>query len=426
VGQAGTLDGTGSAAGDGSPLTYAWRQVGGGELRLDDPASAAPGFRAFRPGRADLELAVATPDGHVGVPDRVAVFRVTDANRPPLPEAAVVPFAWAGEAVVLDGSASSDPDGDPLAVTWVQTAGPPSLLGDAHAPVTTVVPSAWGELRFELVVSDGDVTASPVAISMRAASVDNQPPVADAGPDQVVSPGSHVFLDGGASHDPEGADLAWRWRQTVGPSVALYGMAGPTPGFVPDALGDYVFELVVADLLFESAPDEVRVTVAEAGPEPEPVAETVEAPLEAVDAAGDADGTPEATPETDPPPDAPAEPVPEPVTELAAEPGPEPVAEPAAERVPEPVAEVETSEPAPDVAEPEPFDPGTPGPDAGPDLAIPVDSFGLDAAPDASQSEPSGSGGGSSCAVGRVPSAPVLALLLLALLALPAARRRGR
>ena len=91
----------------------------------------------------------------------------------------------------------------------------------------------------------------------------NQPPVANAGPDQSVSVGQLVTLNGSSSSDPDNnLPLSYAWTQSGGPSVTLSGATTATPSFTPTAVGVYTFSLVVTDSLgLASAPDQVLVTV---------------------------------------------------------------------------------------------------------------------------------------------------------------------
>ena len=86
----------------------------------------------------------------------------------------------------------------------------------------------------------------------------NAPPEADAGPDQIVecsSPaGTPVHLDGSASSDPEGEELAYRWTNEFG----QVGGASPT---ITLSLGTHRITLEVTDPEGETASDEVVVTV---------------------------------------------------------------------------------------------------------------------------------------------------------------------
>ncbi len=69
-----------------------------------------------------------------------------------------------GYRVTLDGSASTDPSGQPLSYRWRLTSLPPgshAAIEAIDATVTWISPDVAGDYVVELVVSDGALTSSP-------------------------------------------------------------------------------------------------------------------------------------------------------------------------------------------------------------------------------------------------------------------------
>ena len=98
-------------------LTYSWTllaQPAGSTATLDDPTSVMPTFVADAPGSYEIELII--NDGNVASdPDTVAI---TTINSPPVADAGSDQTVFVTQNVVLDGTNSSDVDGNGLTFLW--------------------------------------------------------------------------------------------------------------------------------------------------------------------------------------------------------------------------------------------------------------------------------------------------------------------
>lgn len=124
-------------------------------------------FRLFAPAL----LAVAALSACMTSPPDLNHFPVANAG----PDRSVS----AGSAVVLDGSGSSDPDGDPLGFAWTQVSGPVVTLAGANAAAASfTAPTVTNTttLTFRLTVSDGLGATRSVQVRIQINPVTANPP----------------------------------------------------------------------------------------------------------------------------------------------------------------------------------------------------------------------------------------------------------
>lgn len=268
VGDVVTLDGSASNDIDGDPLTYRWSFItkpDASSAVLDDSFSVAPTFSIDAVGNYVIQLIV--NDGTVDSPP--STLTVSTINTSPLAHAGPDQRVPVGTSVQLDGSGSTDVDGDPLFFTWSLVAKPDGSAATLSS-LSTVNPTfeidASGTYVVQLIVSDGFINSAPDTVAI---STENRAPIAEAGPNQSVLPGSIVQLDGNGSSDPDGDQLTFTWSvlsKPPGSTAALSDAAIPNPTFEVDQPGTYVVQLSVNDGEFNATPDVVTITTNNAAP----------------------------------------------------------------------------------------------------------------------------------------------------------------
>ncbi len=111
----------------------------------------------------------------------------------------------------------------------------------------------------------GNESVNSVEACHEASVISNQPPTANAGPDQTVGEKQTVLLNGSNSTDPDDGIASSLWVQTGGPAVTLSDPSAKQPTFTaPDVGPEGValnFELTVADQGGNQAKDMCVVNV---------------------------------------------------------------------------------------------------------------------------------------------------------------------
>jgi hypothetical protein len=186
-----TLDGSNSYDPDGEALTYTWLQTSGTSVNLSDPHAAKPTLKAPLVAAAGetLTFSLTVSDG-VAEATASALIHVENVNHAPIADAGPTQSVQEGASVILDGSNSSDPDGDPLSFVWHHISGTPVTLSDESASKPTFMApavSAGGEsLTFQLVVNDNDLFSTPAEVAVQVLDVKDPPDCSTARAEPAV------------------------------------------------------------------------------------------------------------------------------------------------------------------------------------------------------------------------------------------------
>ena len=263
AGQVVRLDGRGSFDAEGDELGFAWIQISGPvAVGIAEASTERASTVLETAGEYRFRLVVTDPQGLSAIDEVVvAAEAVPDlpepANRAPVAVAGVAVGVQPGELVVLDGSSSSDADGDDLLYDWVLASGPEAVdIANAAERRAFVAPAAPGEYVFRLRVTDldGAFAETQMRVTVTAPPIDepeipNLPPSARVAVEVSALEGEAAVLDGGESSDPEGEALLFAWVQTAGPLALPIGAADtPVATVVPAEAGEYVFRLIVTDV----------------------------------------------------------------------------------------------------------------------------------------------------------------------------------
>ncbi len=254
------LNGASSSDPDGSIVDFRWTKISGPALfSILSASSSVTKVTSLQAGKYQFELKVTDNGGLFSMDTTEIIVDAVPTNHPPLADAGrdtaiTVPL----NSVVIDGSASHDPDNNILSYAWTKISGPSIVTILNPIGIQTQVEGLLqGVYQFELIVTDAGGLFSKDTVTITVKAITGLPPIAKAGNDTTVNyelqncglASPLIFLDGSRSADPDGFIVSYQWTLITGTnfSVAFVNPNSVTTGITNLLPGTYSFRLVVTD-----------------------------------------------------------------------------------------------------------------------------------------------------------------------------------
>ncbi|MEW6069114.1 MAG: PKD domain-containing protein, partial [Candidatus Thermoplasmatota archaeon] len=187
---------------DGSIISWLWNFGDGNASTAQNPTHRYP-----LPGSYTVKLTVTDDDGANDTCTRT--ITVSAPNQPPTAYIdSISPNpAFYGDTVYFAGH-GNDNDGCIAEYCWHSSLD--GLLSTASSFNTSVLSVGTHTIYFK--VKDNNGTWSEEVIEVLIVSMPNQPPIANAGPDQTVYKNDIVQFDASQSYDPDGTIVNYTWN----------------------------------------------------------------------------------------------------------------------------------------------------------------------------------------------------------------------
>jgi subtilisin-like proprotein convertase family protein len=186
-----TLNATGTYDPEGDHITYLWTQTAGPSVTLNADDTPITGFVAPAVAASTVLTFQLTATDLGGAQGHDFVSITVNPNQDPLADAGPDQAAIEGDIVQLDGTGTTDPEGDPMTYSWAQVGGSISVTlsgSSSLTPTFTVPPIAAGDnetLVFELTAQDDRDGVGKATVNVLVQH--NLPPRADAGSNFAVA-----------------------------------------------------------------------------------------------------------------------------------------------------------------------------------------------------------------------------------------------
>ena len=155
-------------------LQYSWsftEKPAGSGATLTNADTATPSFLADLDGNYVVQLIVTDEGALASAPDEVLISSFNQAPTAQATATTLLPLV--GAVVALDGSTSTDPDGDALTYSWTVTSAPAGSMAtivNADAALASFTPDLVGDYEITLTVSDFLGAGTPASVTFVAST----------------------------------------------------------------------------------------------------------------------------------------------------------------------------------------------------------------------------------------------------------------
>ncbi|KAA9039313.1 T9SS type A sorting domain-containing protein [Ginsengibacter hankyongi] len=257
-----TLSGSGSDA-DGTVVSYKWTKISGpSSYSIKDSTSAITAINSLVEGVYQFELTVTDNDGAIAI-DEVQVTVNAAPNIPPVANAGTDKIITLPTNLVTISGSGNDADGTIVSYQWTKISGPANYnILDATTATIDINSLVEGVYQFQLKVTDNKGASATDIMQVTVNAAPNVPPVANAGPDQIITLPANTLTISGSGSDADGTVVGYLWTKVSGP--ANYNVVNPTSsvtGINGLVQGVYQFQLKITDNKGATSTDIMQVIV---------------------------------------------------------------------------------------------------------------------------------------------------------------------
>ena len=253
---------------DGSIATYLWEKTSGPSALLSNANTQSLTVSSMLEGVYSFSFTV-TDDGGLVASDEVKVVVLSQSlNLSPIANAGQnISITLPDNSVVINGS-GTDADGSITSYLWSKVSGPSAIESGGATSTLSVTALVEGTYIYRLTVTDNNGSTSSdemvIMVNPDITSLLEQgdAPIAHAGPDQILQPGT-LSTKLIASFEDTGIVNRFSWKQISGDPVLLDGQDRDTLSVSGFSKGTYIFELTVFNLFGKSGSDEVEVSISD-------------------------------------------------------------------------------------------------------------------------------------------------------------------
>jgi len=249
---------------DGSVISYSWGKISGpAQGVIVSPGKDSTTISNLEQGTYIFELTIT--DNHGAISTDIVQITVNTG----IINAAPIANAGADQVIdlpvnnaVLNGK-GTDTDGTIISHKWVKISGPAlGNISSSNTATTNVVGLVQGIYQYRLTVTDSDGAIAKDTVKVTVIAAPNQPPVANAGPDILITLPTNSTSIAGAGSDVDGTISSYDWVKIAGPVAGIIASPNSANTSIYNLVqGVYKFELSVQDNKGMSSKDTVAITV---------------------------------------------------------------------------------------------------------------------------------------------------------------------